>query len=133
MRLRRGDGRHLGWTILRPYSGGSSLEANFSAPHGGMTIDFAFMNKVLEIHAAVCADHAADHGGWAWVNGEEHACFLDLLVQIHPDDMDVVVQPSIQWMDLNEQIKETGMFFPVDPGLPPCGAEKLASRLDPPE
>ncbi|KAF3023392.1 hypothetical protein E8E15_008785 [Penicillium rubens] len=66
-----------------PYSGGSSLEANFSAPHGGMTIDFAFMNKVLEIH---------------------------------PDDMDVVVQPSIQWMDLNEQIKETGMFFPVDPG-----------------
>ncbi|OQE38463.1 hypothetical protein PENCOP_c008G06130 [Penicillium coprophilum] len=66
-----------------PYSGGSSLEANFSAPHGGMTIDFAFMNKVLDIH---------------------------------PDDMDIVVQPSIQWMDLNEQIKDTGMFFPVDPG-----------------
>jgi D-lactate dehydrogenase (cytochrome) len=66
-----------------PYSGGSSLEANFSAPHGGLTIDFAFMNKVLDIH---------------------------------PDDMDVVVQPSIQWMELNEQIKETGLFFPVDPG-----------------
>ncbi|KAJ5555082.1 FAD-linked oxidase C-terminal [Penicillium sp. DV-2018c] len=66
-----------------PYSGGSSLEANFSAPYGGMTIDFAFMNKVLAIH---------------------------------PDDMDVVVQPSIQWMDLNEKIKDTGLFFPVDPG-----------------
>lgn len=66
-----------------PYSGGSSLEANFSAPHGGLTIDFAYMNKILEIHT---------------------------------DDMDVVVQPSIQWMDLNEQIKETGLFFPVDPG-----------------
>ncbi|CAG8291888.1 unnamed protein product [Penicillium olsonii] len=66
-----------------PYSGGSSLEANFSAPYGGLTIDFAFMNKVLDIH---------------------------------PDDMDVVVQPSIQWMSLNEQIKGTGLFFPVDPG-----------------
>ena len=66
-----------------PYSGGSSLEANFSAPYGGMTIDFAFMNKVLEIHE---------------------------------DDMDVVVQPSIGWMDLNEKIKSTGLFFPVDPG-----------------
>jgi len=66
-----------------PYSGGSSLEANFSAPYGGMTIDFAFMNKVLEVHE---------------------------------DDMDVVVQPSIGWMDLNEQIKRTGLFFPVDPG-----------------
>lgn len=66
-----------------PYSGGSSLEANFSAPYGGMTIDFASMNKILEIHQ---------------------------------DDMDIVVQPSIQWMDLNEKIKDTGLFFPVDPG-----------------
>ncbi|KAJ5114753.1 hypothetical protein NUU61_000512 [Penicillium alfredii] len=66
-----------------PYSGGSSLEANFSAPHGGMTIDFAFMNRILTIHE---------------------------------EDMDVVVQPSIQWMDLNEKIKHTGLFFPVDPG-----------------
>lgn len=66
-----------------PYSGGSSLEANFSAPYGGMTIDFAFMNRILDVHEA---------------------------------DMDVVVQPSIQWMDLNEKIKDTGLFFPVDPG-----------------
>jgi D-lactate dehydrogenase (cytochrome) len=66
-----------------PYSGGSSLEANFSAAYGGLTIDFAYMNKILDLHEA---------------------------------DMDVVVQPSIQWMDLNEKIKDTGLFFPVDPG-----------------
>lgn len=66
-----------------PFSGGSSLEANFSAPYGGLTIDFAFMGKILDLHEA---------------------------------DMDVVVQPSIQWMDLNEQIKDSGLFFPVDPG-----------------
>ncbi|KAL3466731.1 FAD-linked oxidase-like protein [Aspergillus heterothallicus] len=66
-----------------PYSGGSSLEANFSAPYGGLTIDFANMNKILELHEA---------------------------------DMDVVVQPSIQWMELNEKIKDSGLFFPVDPG-----------------
>ncbi|KAK2757336.1 hypothetical protein FQN54_004850 [Arachnomyces sp. PD_36] len=66
-----------------PYSGGSSLEANFSAPYGGMSIDFAFMDQVLALHE---------------------------------DDMDVVVQPSMQWMQLNEEIKETGLFFPVDPG-----------------
>ena len=66
-----------------PYSGGSSLEANFAAPFGGMTIDFAFMDQVLELHA---------------------------------EDMDVVVQPSVPWMQLNEQIKHSGLFFPVDPG-----------------
>lgn len=30
--------------------------------------------------------------------------------------MDVVVQPSVPWMSLNDQIKESGLFFPVDPG-----------------
>ncbi|KAF2997400.1 hypothetical protein E8E13_005203 [Curvularia kusanoi] len=66
-----------------PYSGGSSLEANFSAPFGGMSIDFTFMDQVLALHA---------------------------------DDMDVVVQPSVPWMSLNDQIKDSGLFFPVDPG-----------------
>jgi FAD/FMN-containing dehydrogenase len=30
--------------------------------------------------------------------------------------MDVVVQPSVPWMSLNDQIKQAGLFFPVDPG-----------------
>lgn len=30
--------------------------------------------------------------------------------------MDVIVQPSVPWMSLNDQIKGSGLFFPVDPG-----------------
>jgi D-lactate dehydrogenase (cytochrome) len=30
--------------------------------------------------------------------------------------MDVVVQPSVPWMTLNDKIKSSGLFFPVDPG-----------------
>jgi FAD/FMN-containing dehydrogenase len=30
--------------------------------------------------------------------------------------MDVVVQPSVPWMGLNDEIKDSGLFFPVDPG-----------------
>lgn len=32
------------------------------------------------------------------------------------DSMDVVVQPSVSWVDLNEKVKHTGLFFPIDPG-----------------
>lgn len=42
--------------------------------------------------------------------------YMDKIVQMHEDDMDVVVQPSMQWMQLNEEIKHTGLFFPIDPG-----------------
>jgi len=68
---------------LIPYSGGSSLEANFSAPLGGVSVDFAHMDKI---------------------------------VALRPDDMDVTVQPAVGWMTLNEKIKDSGLFFPVDPG-----------------
>ena len=66
-----------------PYSGGTSLEGNFSAPFGGISVDFAYMDRVLELR---------------------------------PDDMDVTVQPAVGWMALNEEIKREGLFFPVDPG-----------------
>ncbi|ROW10511.1 hypothetical protein VMCG_02135 [Cytospora schulzeri] len=68
-----------------PYSGGSSLEGNFSAPFGGISVDFAYMDQII---------------------------------QFNQDDMDVVVQPSIGWQDLNEQLLKngSGLFFPVDPG-----------------
>jgi FAD/FMN-containing dehydrogenase len=68
-----------------PYSGGSSLEGNFSAPYGGVSVDFAYMDQI---------------------------------VQFNKEDMDIVVQPSIGWQDLNEKLAkmDSGLFFPVDPG-----------------
>lgn len=29
--------------------------------------------------------------------------------------MDVVVQPGVNWMDLNRQIAQDGLFLPLDP------------------
>ncbi|KAF7559481.1 hypothetical protein G7046_g4668 [Stylonectria norvegica] len=68
-----------------PYSGGSSLEGNFSAPYGGVSVDFAYMDQII---------------------------------QFNKDDMDIVVQPSMGWQDLNDQLAklESGLFFPIDPG-----------------
>ena len=41
---------------------------------------------------------------------------MDNIVEFHPDDLDIVVQPGIQWEDLNNKLKEHGLFFPMDPG-----------------
>lgn len=40
---------------------------------------------------------------------------MDQVVAFHPQDMDVVVQPGVNWMDLNKQIAHAGLFVPLDP------------------
>lgn len=40
---------------------------------------------------------------------------MDKIVEFHPDDMDVVVQAGVNWMNLNESIKDSGLFLPLDP------------------
>ncbi|VEF46748.1 putative glycolate oxidase, subunit GlcD [Bacillus freudenreichii] len=41
---------------------------------------------------------------------------MNRIEEIRPDDLVVIVQPGITHMQLNEQLKKHGLFFPVDPG-----------------
>ena len=41
---------------------------------------------------------------------------MDQIIKFNKDDMDVVVQPSVSWMSLNDELSTSGLFFPVDPG-----------------
>jgi len=38
------------------------------------------------------------------------------VLAIRPEDMDVTVQPGLTREDLNRALRDTGLFFPVDPG-----------------
>ncbi|GAB1318279.1 D-lactate dehydrogenase (cytochrome) [Madurella fahalii] len=42
-------------------------------------------------------------------------CYMDKIIAFHPDDMDIVVQPGVNWVDLNSQIANSGLFAPMDP------------------
>ena len=33
-----------------PYSGGSSVEGQFSTPYGGISVDFMMMNQIIEFN-----------------------------------------------------------------------------------
>lgn len=39
---------------------------------------------------------------------------MNEIIEVHERDMDVVVQPGMPYELLNEELKEKGLFFPVD-------------------
>ncbi|GMF63642.1 unnamed protein product [[Candida] boidinii] len=41
---------------------------------------------------------------------------MDKILAVHEDDLDVVVQPGIGWMELNEELDQYGLMFGCDPG-----------------
>ncbi|XP_020593626.1 D-lactate dehydrogenase [cytochrome], mitochondrial isoform X4 [Phalaenopsis equestris] len=66
-------------------------------PYGGAT---SIEGHTLATNGGVCIDMS----------------MMKEIKALHIEDMDVVVEPGIGWMELNEYLKPYGLFFPLDPG-----------------
>ncbi|WP_370275246.1 FAD-binding oxidoreductase [Salipiger bermudensis] len=90
----------------------------------------AYPESTEEVQALVkiCAEHDCPVIGWgAGTSLEGHGLAvqggvvvdfsrMNRVCEIRLDDMDVTVQPGVTREALNEELRATGLFFPVDPG-----------------
>jgi len=90
----------------------------------------AYPESTEEVQALVtiCTEHACPVIGWgAGTSLEGHGLAvqggvvvdfsrMNKVIEIRLDDMDVTVQPGVTREALNEELRATGLFFPVDPG-----------------
>ena len=78
--------------------------------------------------ARLCAEHDAPiipFGAGTSLEGHVNALHggvsidlsrMDRLLAVHAEDLDCVVEPGLHRIALNEQLRDTGLFFPIDPG-----------------
>lgn len=66
------------------YSGGSSLEGNFTAPYGGICIDFSLMNKIIKVRPEDMDATVQPGVGWMDLNGQLKKEGLNLFLPVDP-------------------------------------------------
>jgi D-lactate dehydrogenase (cytochrome) len=136
---RKGSGTALAVAVLKQRFGERLTEARpVREQHGHTTswipnqppdaVIFVMSTDEVREIVEVCAAHRAPvipFGAGSSLEGHLNAPFggisVDLsrmnnILAVHPEDLDCVVEPGVTRKQLNAHLRDTGLFFPIDPG-----------------
>ena len=124
LKQRFGDRAQTGQAI-REQHGHTTTYVPTQAPD---IVVFAQNTQDVQDVVRICAEHRVPvvaFGAGSSLEGQVNApaggVSLDMtgmnrVVAVHAEDLDCVVEPGVTRRELNEYLRDTGLFFPIDPG-----------------
>ncbi|MCB1543065.1 MAG: FAD-binding protein, partial [Rhodoblastus sp.] len=112
MAVREQHGHNLSWTPNQPPD----------------AVIFAQSTEDVSDAVKICAGHGVPVialGANTSLEGHTNAPYggvsidvsqMNEILEVHAEDLDVVLQPGVTRKALNDYLRDTGLFFPIDPG-----------------